>query len=135
MGVPTNERVVAMETRLGIFLEEQFPAFRESVNSQFSAVNSQFDEVKDQIAHVSPNGQTPRLIQIGKALGDPDQVESLTEMVQAHQRRKWIEAPLKSARNTFLTTLIYATTIGAVALIGGAVVHPWLHAILPSLVP
>lgn len=125
--VPTNERVATIETRLEIFLEEQFPAFRQSVTSQFDAVTKQFGDVKDQISHISPNGQTPRLIEIGKAVGDPDQVQALQEIADAHIDRKRIFHPLRVARNTFLNTLVYAAAIGTAAA-AGAYLHPFLHA-------
>lgn len=119
--VPTNERVATMETRLEIFLEEQFPSFR-------AAVESEFRDVKDQIAHISPNGQTPRLIEMGKALGDPEQITTLKEMVEDHQYRRRLFRPWRGAGNTFVTAVVYSVAIAGVAALG-AFGHYILHAL------
>ncbi len=121
VAVPTNERVVALETRMDIFLDEQFPTFRETVRVGFL-------ELKDQIAHISPNGQTTRLIEMGKALGDPDQIASLKEMVEDHQYRRRLFRPWRSSGGTFLTAVVYSLAIAAVAA-AGAFGHAILHAL------
>jgi|ERR1051326_5106943 hypothetical protein len=121
------ERVVRVETRLEDLLETQLPDFRRSVEKGFA-------DLGEQVAAISPNGQTPRLIAMGKRLGDPDSVEALAQMVEARKRWRWLLAPFTQAGGSLLNALSYIAAGVFIAWLG-AWAHSILHAALPSFIP
>jgi hypothetical protein len=122
-----EDKVIRLETRLTIFLDEQFPVFQESITAGFADLN-------DKIEHISPNGQTPRLINMGKALGDPEQIAVLAEIVESRQRRSWLLAPFRAMQPRLVNALIWGIGGGLLAWVATQA-HDWAHHVAPTLFP
>lgn len=120
MGTPKYaERVVRVETRLDTFLDKQFPDFQKTVAKGF-------EDLTEKIEKISPNGQTPRLIKMGKRLGDDEDVEIIASMVESHKRWHWLLSPVRSVQGYIANAIIY---IGAGILLAGA------HSIIKAKYP
>lgn len=107
------ERVAVLETK--------FDTLKETVEVGFRELGEKIDKA-------SLNGETPRVKNISKTLGAPEDVAILAGVVEAHKRRMWLFSPLKSVNDKVLGAALWFVTAGALAL-----VHSWIHAAFPSI--
>lgn len=107
------ERVAVLETK--------FDALKETVELGFH-------ELGEKIDGASLNGETPRVRNISKALGDPGDVAILAALVEAHKRRTWLLSPVIAANDKVIAAALWVATAGALAA-----VHGWLHSVAPVI--
>jgi hypothetical protein len=115
------ERVAVLETKFGTFTEETFPTFQKNLDKTL-------DDISTQITAISPNGQTSRLINMSKELGDPEDVQIIASMVESHKRWSWAGSPFKAVPAGVMQAIAYITT-GIVL----SAAHGWIHATYPAI--
>jgi hypothetical protein len=113
------ERIASVETRLNVFLDEQFPEFQHTITAGFA-------DLAERIDAASLNGQTPRVKHISQMLGDPEDVTDLRDMIDTRRRWKWALSPFHSAASQLRNAFFWG---------GGALVLAWLHAIVKAAYP
>lgn len=106
------ERVAVLETK--------FDALKETVELGFR-------ELGEKIDAASLNGQTPRVKHMSQALGDPEDVAILAEVVEAHKRRAWLLSPFLAANNRIVGAALWVVTAAALAVLNG-----WVHSLVPA---
>lgn len=102
-------------------LEVKFDDLKETVEEGFKTLGQKIDNAQ-------LNGQTDRVKNMSKELGDPGDVQILASMVESHKRRVWLMGPLGYARGYVANAALWITTGIAI----GAV-HAWLHAAFPVI--
>ena len=106
--------------RLAI-LETKFDTLKDTVEVGF-------DELGKKLDAASLNGETPRVKNISKKLGDPEDVLILSALVEAHKRRAWLLSPLLAPNNNVLGAVLWIVTAAALATL-----NTWVHSVLPVI--
>jgi len=110
-----GERIAVLETK--------FDALKDTVEVGFR-------ELRELIETQSMNGETPRVKNISKRLGDPADVEVLAAMVESRRRWAWALRPVTAAGAQMRAAFLWG---------GGALLLAWAHSVLhtawPHVVP
>jgi hypothetical protein len=94
------------------------------------AVESGFESLAEKIDAASLNGETPRVKNMSKELGDPEDIAILAQVVESHKRWSWALGPFRIARTSVASAALWAVT----GLVLGQA-HAWLHVAYPKYIP
>ena len=105
------ERVAVLETKFDVLKE---------------AVEVGFHDLSEKLDAASLNGETPRVKNISRQLGDPISVGILAELVEAHKRRMWLIQPFGKASSGFFNAVLWFASAAAVGSL-----NAWVHSVVP----